>query len=73
MSRIFRVRIFGGTLVGKTQAVLQESDGFTVVDGNLDQQWKDVRPLKVFEENGKGVVFPSRSDLDDVLSPQPLA
>lgn len=64
MTQTFRVKIIGGTLVGKTQAVLQESDGFIIVNGNPYEQWKDVRPLKVFEENGKGVVVVP-SDLKD--------
>lgn len=62
MIGMLRVRIIGGTLAGKTQAVLQESNGFTIVDGNPYQQWKDIRLLKVFEENGKGIVVLSRSE-----------
>ena len=65
MTRNMRVRITGGALIGKTQAVLQESDGFTIVDGNVYLQWKDVKPLKTFEENGKGLVVLSSSDLEE--------
>jgi len=66
MNRIFRVRIIGGSLAGKSQAVLQESDGFTIENGNAYQQWKDVRPLKVFEENEKGLVVLSGDDLQEI-------
>jgi hypothetical protein len=65
MTSNMRVRITGGTLIGKTQAVLQESDGFTIVDGNVYQQWKDIKPLKTFEENGKQIVVLSKSDLEE--------
>ena len=65
MTRNMRVRITGGALIGKTQAVLQESDGFTIIDGNIYLQWKDVKPLKTFEENGKGLVVLSSSDLEE--------
>ena len=65
MTRNMRVRITGGALIGKTQAVLQESDGFTIIDGTIYLQWKDVKPLKTFEENGKGLVVLSSSDLEE--------
>jgi tRNA U34 5-carboxymethylaminomethyl modifying GTPase MnmE/TrmE len=62
---MLRVLIIGGALVGETQAMLQESNGFTVVDGNAYQQWKDFKTLKTFEENGKVLVILSKSDLEE--------
>jgi hypothetical protein len=49
-------------LLCSAKAVLQERDGFEIVNGIPCPRWKDVRPLRVIEKDGWGTVVLSESE-----------